>query len=305
MSGKTKKPLSATHHKPIVSPRARDLCAKIRASILLLAPLLSRFGRVHLPLPGGDVIGARRIDTHLESITALGGKLTFAQQITGHIDNIEGCELYLDEPSVTATENIILLAVRARNTTVIHNCACEPHVVGLCKLLITMGAKIQGIGSNRLTIEGVQTLHGTKHEISPDFMEVGSFICLGAISGGEITIERVCIPDLRFIIKTLTKLGISVTCNEEQQSVSVQNTDLQVKTDLGNKLPIIYSGAWYAFPTDLMSVAIVAATQAKARLFSLRKCLRDVCSSSIVCWQWEQTSCSATRIVLSSQAQPA
>ncbi|MDE3268898.1 MAG: UDP-N-acetylglucosamine 1-carboxyvinyltransferase [Pseudomonadota bacterium] len=248
-----------------------DLCAKVRASILLLAPLLARFGKVNLPLPGGDVIGARRIDSHWDGITALGGRLTLEHGIKGEINHIRGCEIYLDEPSVTATENIILLAVLGKGTTVIRHCACEPHVVGLCNLLVAMGAQIAGIGSNCLTIQGVDRLHGAEHELSPDFMEVGSFLCLGAIGGGDLTIERVNIADLRFVIKTLTKLGIHTECDEKQQSLRIQSSALAIKNDLGNRIPLIYSGAWPAFPTDLMSVAIVAATQAQGTIVFFEK----------------------------------
>ena len=252
------------------APR-EDLCTKIRASILLLAPLLARCGRVSLPLPGGDVIGARRIDTHWEGITALGGKLVLDQRIEGRIDKIKGCEILLDEPSVTATENIILLAVLGEGETTIQHCACEPHVVGLCHLLNAMGADIRGIGSNRLTIKGVARLHGTTHTTAPDYMEVGSFICLGAISGGELTIEDVAFDDLRFILKILAKLGISVVCNHEHNTVKVSSSALQIRKDIGNRLPLIYSGPWPAFPTDLMSVAIVAATQAHGTVIFFEK----------------------------------
>ena len=188
------------------APR-EDLCAKIRASILLLAPLLARCGRVSLPLPGGDVIGARRIDTHWEGITALGGQLTLDKRIEGRIAKIRGCEILLDEPSVTATENIILLAVLGEGETTLHHCACEPHVVGLCRLLNAMGANISGVGSNRLTIKGVVRLQGTTHVIAPDYMEVGSFICLGAIGGGTLEIQDVELQDLRFCFKNFSTAG--------------------------------------------------------------------------------------------------
>lgn len=252
------------------APRA-DLCAKIRASILLLAPLLARCGRVSLPLPGGDVIGARRIDTHWEGITALGGKLTFDRCIEGRIEHIKGCEILLDEPSVTATENIILLAVLGEGETTIQHCACEPHVVGLCRLLKTMGANIRGIGSNRLTIQGVARLHGTTHAIAPDYMEVGSFICLGAISGGALEIQGVELDDLRFIVKILARLGIKIDSDRTRNTVKVSSSALQIRKDIGNRLPLIYSGPWPAFPTDLMSVAIVAATQAHGTVIFFEK----------------------------------
>ena len=248
-----------------------DLCAKIRASILLLAPLLARCGKVSLPLPGGDVIGARRIDTHWEGITALGGKLSFDERIEGRIERIRGCEILLDEPSVTATENIILLAVLGEGETIIQHCACEPHVVGLCRLLNAMGADIRGVGSNLLVINGVSRLHGTTHTIAPDYMEVGSFICLGAIGGGELEIQDVELNDLRFILKILARLGIKVDCDRERNTVKVSSSALQIRKDIGNRLPLIYSGPWPAFPTDLMSVAIVAATQAHGMVIFFEK----------------------------------
>ena len=166
------------------------LCSKIRASILLLGPLLSRFGKVKLPLPGGDVIGARRIDTHFEAIKALGGNITLHNQIEASITHIHGAQIFLDEPSVTATENTILLAVLAQGTTNIYNAACEPHISGLCNLLCKMGAKIEGIGSNSLKITGVSSLGGTKHSISPDFMEIGKLTLLRAIACEELTIKK-------------------------------------------------------------------------------------------------------------------
>ncbi len=248
-----------------------DLCAKIRASILLLAPLLARCGRVSLPLPGGDVIGARRIDTHWEGITALGGKLTLDRHIEGCIEHIRGCEILLDEPSVTATENIILLAVLGEGETTIQHCACEPHVVGLCRLLNAMGANISGIGSNRLVIKGVARLRGTTHTIAPDYMEVGSFICLGAIGGGALEIQGVELDDLRFVLKILARLGIKVEGDREHRTVKVSSSALQIRKDIGNRLPLICSGPWPAFPTDLMSVAIVAATQAHGTVIFFEK----------------------------------
>ncbi len=252
------------------APRA-DLCAKIRASILLLAPLLARCGRVSLPLPGGDVIGARRIDTHWEGITALGGELTLDQRIEGHIERIRDCEILLDEPSVTATENIVLLAVLGEGETIIKHCACEPHVVGLCRLLKAMGADISGMGSNRLLIKGVARLRGATHTISPDYMEVGSFICLAAISGGTLTIQDVELDDLRFILKIFARLGIGVACDYEHNTVEVSGAALHIGKDIGNRLPSVYSGPWPAFPTDLMSVAIVAATQAHGTVIFFEK----------------------------------
>ena len=187
------------------------------------------------------------------------------------MEQIKGCEIFLDEPSVTATENIILLAVRGQGETIIHHCACEPHVVGLCRLLATMGANISGIGSNRLVIKGVESLQGATHEISPDYMEAGSFICLGAIGGGELEIQDVRVHDLRFILKIMSRLGIEVTCDDSAGSVKVASNSLSIKNDIGDRLPLIYSGPWPAFPTDLMSVAIVTATQAQGTVIFFEK----------------------------------
>lgn len=242
-----------------------ELCSHVRASILLMGPLLSRFGKMELPLPGGDIIGARRIDTHFEGIEALGGILEFGNPITGSIKKINGTNIYLDEPSVTATENLLLLAVRCQGTTTLHNAACEPHVVGLCQLLNKMGAQIKGIGSNQLSIEGVEHLKGCTHTISPDFMEIGSFICLGAIGRGKITIEDVEIKDLRFILKTFARIGCIPKI--KNNSLEIDGTvEMTMKRDLGGRIASIYSGPWPAFPTDLMSVAIVAATQAHGNI---------------------------------------
>lgn len=236
------------------------LCSRIRASILLLGPMLARFGKVELALPGGDVIGARRIDTHWEGIEALGGTLKLDGSISGEIKTIQGTDVYLDEPSVTGTENLLLLAVKCKGTTVLHNAASEPHVVGLCNLLNSMGAKISGIGSNRLIIDGVDLLKGATHTIGPDFMEVGSFLCLGAIAGGKVTINDTRPEDLGFVLKTLARLGIAPNVNGS--TLTIDGTKpLAMKKDIGGRIGTIYSGPWPAYPTDLMSVAIVAATQ--------------------------------------------
>ncbi len=247
-----------------------ELCSRIRASVLLLGPMLARFGKVELALPGGDVIGARRIDTHWEGIEALGGKLHLNNAIVGEIKTIRGTDVYLDEPSVTGTENLLLLAVKCQGTATLHNAASEPHVVGLCNLLNTMGAKISGIGSNRLTIEGVKTLNGATHTIGPDFMEVGSFLCLGAIAGGKITVEKTRPEELGFILKTLARIGIVPEIKGDK--ITIDGTKpLVMKKDIGGRIGTIYSGPWPAYPTDLMSVAIVAATQSQGTTIFFEK----------------------------------
>jgi UDP-N-acetylglucosamine 1-carboxyvinyltransferase len=249
---------------------SHDLCAKVRASIMLLGPLLSRFGKVELALPGGDVIGARRVDTHWEGIEALGGRLNLDKYITGTMKKIVGTEIYMDEPSVTATENLLLLACRCEGTTTLHNAASEPHVVGICNLLNAMGARIAGIGTNRLTINGVQELTGADHTIGPDFMEVGSFLCLGAIAKGKITIEGVNLEDMRYPLKVLHRIGIAPKIRDH--AVTIDGTKpLVIRKDVGDRVGTIYSGPWPAYPTDLMSVAIVAATQAQGTIIFFEK----------------------------------
>ena len=246
------------------------LCEKVRASILLLGPLLARLNQVELSLPGGDVIGARRIDTHWEGITTLGAELELGTSIVGKVKKLKGAEIFLDEPSVTGTENIVMLAAVSEGKTTIHNAACEPHVVGLCRLLVAMGANIEGIGSNRLEIKGVSKLKGAKHKISADFMEVGSFLCLGAIAKGKITVKDVDVSDFRFILKTFNRLGINPDVGAD--FFTIDGTQARViKKDLGERVPTIYSGPWPAYPTDLMSVAIVAATQSEGTAIFFEK----------------------------------
>jgi UDP-N-acetylglucosamine 1-carboxyvinyltransferase len=248
------------------------LCEKIRASILLLGPTLARLGKIRLALPGGDVIGARRIDTHIEGLSALGAKFTFDRGINASLGNRILTDLFLDEPSVTATENIVLLAVLTKGQTIIHNAACEPHVIGLCKLLVKMGAKIEGIGSNRLEISGVDSLNGATHEIDADFMEVGSFLCLAAASKGNIRVKGCGTSDYKFIFKTFSRLGFNVLHDEKDDSLFVDpNSSFEIEPDIGNRTPTVYSGPWPAFPTDLMSVAIVAATQMEGMVLFFEK----------------------------------
>jgi len=248
-----------------------EKCSRVRASILLLGPMLARFGKIELPLPGGDVIGARRIDTHWEGIEALGGKLTMEKHgINGILPKGIGTDIYMDEPSVTATENLLLLAVLCEGKTTLHNAACEPHVKGLCNLLVKMGAKISGIGSNRIEIEGVSSLKGAQHRVGADFMEVGSFLCLGAIAGGKVTIKDVNIDDMRFTMRVFERIGIKPEVGEN--SLTIDGTKpIHMKKELSGRVSTIYSGPWPAFNSDLMSVAIVAATQANGTIIFFEK----------------------------------
>lgn len=249
-----------------------ELCHKIRASILLLGPLLSRMGKAQISMPGGDVIGARRIDTHWEGIEAMGAKLEMGKGvITGQINGkIQSVSYYLDEPSVTATENLMMFAARCDGTTTLYNAACEPHVVGLGNMLNAMGAKIKGLGTNQLVIEGVEELKGCDHTISSDFMEIGSFVCLGAISRGKITIENVPVEQFHYINRVLSKIGIHVE-QAENKFIVDGTRPLKMEKDVTGRNATVYSGPWPAYPTDLMSVAIVAATQAEGTMLFFEK----------------------------------
>lgn len=260
--------INAKNVKPIAPPL--ELCAKVRASILLLGPLLARFRKATIPRPGGDVIGARRIDTHWEGIIALGGRLELDGQINGTAPSLQGAEIFMDEPSVTGTENLVMMAVLCKGTTIIHNAACEPHVVGVCNLLIAMGAQISGVGSNRLQIQGVESLNGAQHEIGPDFMEVGGYLCLAAMTKGKITVEDAGVKDFRFILRSLARIGIAPHI-EGNSFVCDGTKEIEIQSDISGRTPTIYSGPWPAFPTDLMSVAIVAATQSAGTVIFFEK----------------------------------
>jgi UDP-N-acetylglucosamine 1-carboxyvinyltransferase len=244
-------------------------CAHVRASILMLGGLLARLGKVSLPYPGGDVIGARRIDTHIEGARLYGAKVELLECIEAErLHPLTGVEIFCDEPSVTATENLLMLAAKAKGGSVLHNVASEPHVVGLCQMLAKMGAKISGIGSNVLRVEGTSDLGGVTHRIGSDFMEIGSFLCLGAVSGGEIKVSGIHLQDFRFIFKVFEKIGFK--CRIELDSATAQPIE-HVQRDVTGRIATIYSGPWPAFPTDLMSVAIVAASQAWGNLIFFEK----------------------------------
>jgi len=238
----------------------RDLCRQVRASVLFAGPMLARCGGVVLPPPGGDVIGRRRLDTHFEALTALGARLEVADVYRLTAQVLQGAPMFLDEASVTATENAVMAAVLARGTTVIENAACEPHVQGLCRMLNRMGARISGIGTNTLTIDGVDRLNGTRHTIGPDYLEVGSFIGLGAVMGDGLTIRGIRPEELRKIRKVFEKLGVQMWFQDDRVHVPGRQ-QLRVVPDLHGAIPQMDDAPWPQFPTDLMSIAIVVATQ--------------------------------------------
>ncbi|MBM4370012.1 MAG: UDP-N-acetylglucosamine 1-carboxyvinyltransferase [Deltaproteobacteria bacterium] len=248
-----------------------ELCRRIRASILFAGAMLGRKGRVELPPPGGDVIGRRRLDTHFDGFTQLGARLTTGDTYELEAQKLKGADLCLDEASVTATENLLMVAARARGETLIRNAACEPHVQGLARLLGAMGATVDGIGTNLLRVRGAQELGGADYTIGTDYLEVGSFIALAAVTGGELRIERARREDLRVILSYFRRLGIRTWWEAEDLLVVPGDQDLKVKYDLHGSIPKIDDAPWPQFPTDMMSVAIVAATQAQGTVLFFEK----------------------------------
>ncbi len=250
-------------HTPHLDPH---LCREIRASILLAGPLLARMGHVELPPPGGDVIGRRRLDTHLLAFEALGARVGYDRVFRFETSGLRGTEILLDEASVTATENAIMAAVLAKGTTIIRNAACEPHVQDLCHMLNSMGAQIEGIGSNVLTIHGVDRLHGTEYTLGPDYVEIGSFIGLGAVSRGELRIHPVNPADLQ-MIRWVFERRLNVNLRLEGDTLIVPDEqDLEVIPDVGGAIPKVDDAPWPMFPADLMSITLVVATQARGTI---------------------------------------
>ncbi len=237
----------------------------IRASILLAGPLVARTGSVELPPPGGDVIGRRRLDTHFLVLEKLGATVSFRGKMirVEAKDGLRGTDIHLDEPSVTATENAIMAAAAARGTTVIYNAACEPNVQDLAEMLISMGARIQGHGTNRVTIHGSGSLlKGTDHTICPDHIEIGSFIGLAACCRGTVTIPGVPENIIRPTMIGLGRLGVEVTLENGILTIP-GDQDLQVRPDRSGAIPVIYDSPWPGFSPDLTSTAVIVATQAK------------------------------------------
>jgi UDP-N-acetylglucosamine 1-carboxyvinyltransferase len=248
----------------------RAQAARIRASILLAGPLLARLGRVVLPPPGGDVIGRRRVDTHLLALTRLGARIELDDGYTMRAERLAGADIFLDEPSVTATENAIMAAVLARGTTRLRNAAAEPHVQDLCRMLVALGARIDGIGTGTLEIEGVDRLHGGRFRIGSDHIEVGSFIGLAAVTRGEIRIEEAAIEHLDSTLLAFERLGIR--CEPKGRDLLVPaDQELLIRADLGGHIPKIDDGPWPAFPADLTSIALVVATQCTGTILIFEK----------------------------------
>jgi UDP-N-acetylglucosamine 1-carboxyvinyltransferase len=247
-----------------------ELSSRIRASFLLAGPLLARLGRASVPPPGGDVIGRRRLDPHIHALAELGAEIDIGERFELRTDGLRGKHIFLDEASVMATENTVMAAVLTPGETVIGNAACEPHIQDLCRFLVTLGARIEGIESNVLRIEGVEALAGGEWRICPEHIEVGSFVGLAAVTGGDVTIDGIEPRDLAAIMPIFGRLGIHVEI--EGTSLRVPpDQELVIQDDLGGQIPKIEDGPWPAFPADLTSIAVTVATQARGTVLIFEK----------------------------------
>jgi UDP-N-acetylglucosamine 1-carboxyvinyltransferase len=247
-----------------------ELCSRIRASFLLAGPLLARFGRASVPPPGGDVIGRRRLDPHIHALAELGAEIDLNGRYDMRTGGFRGRAIFLDEASVMATENAVMAASIAVGETIIGNAACEPHVQDLCRFLGSLGARIDGIGSNVLRIEGVQALSGGEWRIAPEHIEVGSFIGLAAVTGGELTIDDVVPADVAPLLPAFARLGVRVELQDRSVRVPA-GQELVIQDDIGDQIPKIEDGPWPAFPADLTSIALAVATQARGTILIFEK----------------------------------
>ena len=248
----------------------KELSKKIRASILFAGPLLARCGKAQMLPPGGDVIGRRRVDTHFLALEQLGARIEVNGSFNFTANKLVGTDIFLDETSVTATENAIMASVLAEGQTKITNAACEPHIQDLCDMLNSMGAKITGIGSNILYIDGVKELHGTEFTIGPDYMEIGSFIGLAAATKGSITINGIKNLDLRPLKIGFAKLGITWRLDGDSLKVS-QVQEMKTNADIGSRIPKIDDSPWPGFPPDLTRIMTVVATQVEGTVLIFEK----------------------------------
>ncbi|WP_412468026.1 UDP-N-acetylglucosamine 1-carboxyvinyltransferase [Pedobacter sp. KLB.chiD] len=245
----------------------------LRGSIMIVGPLLARFGKAAIPKPGGDKIGRRRLDTHFIGFEKLGAKFVYdSKKAFFNVDatNLQGAYILLDEASVTGTANIVMAAVLAKGTTTIYNAACEPYLQQLCKMLNRMGAKISGIGSNLLTIEGVKVLGGTEHRMLPDMIEIGSFIGMAAMTESEITIKNVCYDELGVIPEVFKKLGIKLERRGDDIYIPSQK-HYEIDTFIDGSILTIADSPWPGFTPDLLSIVLVVATQAKGNVLIHQK----------------------------------
>ncbi len=255
------------------SPEFKKKGAALRGSIMIVGPLLSRFGKGYIPRPGGDKIGRRRLDTHFIGFQNLGAKFEYDENDSFYrveASNLQGCYMLLDEASVTGTANIVMAAVMAKGTTTIYNAACEPYIQQLCKMLNRMGAKISGIGSNLLVIDGVEYLGGTTHRMLPDMIEIGSFIGLAAMTQSEITIKNVAYKELGVIPDVFRKLGIKMELRGDDLFIPSQDS-YEIDTFIDGSIMTLADAIWPGFTPDLLSIALVVATQAKGSVLIHQK----------------------------------
>jgi UDP-N-acetylglucosamine 1-carboxyvinyltransferase len=247
-----------------------EAAARIRASILLAGPMLARVGRMVLPPPGGDVIGRRRVDTHFLALAKLGAEVESDRGYQLKTSGLVGADIFLDEPSVTATENAVMAAVLAKGHTRLRNAAAEPHVQDLCMMLNALGARISGIGTGTLEFEGVPRLHGGRYRIGSDHIEVGSFIGLAAVTRGALLIKDAAVQHLDSTLLGFERMGVRCEVRGEDLFVPAEQ-DREVKMDLGGHIPKIDDGPWPAFPADLTSIALVVATQCRGTILIFEK----------------------------------
>ena len=248
--------------------------AGLRGSIMIVGPLLTRFGKGYIPKPGGDKIGRRRLDTHFEGFIKLGAKFRYNKEDYFYgveANQLQGTYMLLDEASVTGTANIVMAAVMAKGTTTIYNAACEPYLQQLCKMLNRMGAKISGIGSNLLTIEGVKSLGGTEHTMLPDMIEIGSWIGLAAMTRSELTIKNVSWDDLGIIPIVFRKLGITIERKEDDIFIPAHKEGYEVQNFIDGSILTISDAPWPGFTPDLLSIILVVATQARGSVLIHQK----------------------------------
>lgn len=256
------------------SQQYKSEAKKLRGSVMLVGPMLSKYGKGSIPRPGGDKIGRRRLDTHFEAIKLLGANFIFTREdyfYTVTADQLNGRDILLEEASVTGTANVVMAAVLARGTTTIYNAACEPYLQQLCKMLNRMGAKISGIGSNLLTIEGVTNLSGTEHRILPDMVEIGSWIGLAAMTKSEITIQNVSWDDLGQIPNVFSKLGIQLERRGDDIFIPSHEDGYEIESYIDGSILTVADAPWPGFTPDLLSIVLVVATQARGSVLIHQK----------------------------------
>jgi UDP-N-acetylglucosamine 1-carboxyvinyltransferase len=257
----------------MLSEEFQKIGASLRGSVMVLGPLLARFGKGYIPIPGGDKIGRRRLDTHFLGFQKLGARFNFQPgDKFYHVEgkNLCGTYMLLDEASVTGTANIIMTSVLSKGTTTIYNAACEPYIQQLCRMLISMGAKISGVGSNLLTIEGVKELHGCQHTLLPDMIEVGSFIGMAAMTKSEILIKNASVADLGIIPQSFSRLGIQLEQKGNDLYIPAQES-YEIETFIDGSIMSIADAPWPGLTPDLLSIFLVVATQAKGSVLIHQK----------------------------------